>query len=398
MSSEPSSPPREKVSRRGLAVLGLIAALVVVLVVVNGVWSRNSSEARLKETTEKLALPTVGIVMPSRQGNKSTLDLPGRLEAYNRAPIYARVSGFLKAWYVDIGGAVKSGQLLAEIEAPDLDQQLMQAKGAFASAEAAGALAKVTAQRWTTLGQTNTLSKQAVDEKTGDLSVKEANVRAAKANVERLEVLAAFKRVTAPFDGIVTARNTDVGSLINADSSAGAALFVVSDVKKLRLSINVPQNYVPAVPLTAKVDITVPEYPGKTYKGEVEASSRAVDAASGTTRMQVVVENSSGELMPGAFANTRIELPEAVQALSIPSSALIFGQKGLQVATVDGGNKVTLKSVKIARDLGQVIELSTGIVAEDRIIESPPDGLNDGDEVRVVKGPGAIKQSAQAHE
>ncbi len=396
MSPEQGSSPPKKVSRRGLAVAGLIGAIVVAFVVVNGVWTRSSSEARLKETTEKLALPTVGVISPSRQGNKSNLDLPGRLEAYYRAPIYARVSGFLKAWYVDIGGQVKSGQLLAEIEAPDLDQQLMQARGALASSEASEALAKVTAQRWTTLGQTNTLSKQAVDEKAGDLSVKEANTKAAKANVERLQVLAAFKKVTAPFDGVVTARNTDVGALINADSSAGLALFIVSDVSKLRLQINVPQNYVPSVPINSKVDITVPEHPGKAYKGLVEASSRSVDAASGTTRMQVVVENSAGELMPGAFANTRIELPEEAQALSIPSSALIFGEKGLRIATVDANSKVALKSVKILRDLGQVIELSSGISADDRVIESPPDGLNDGDEVRVVKGPGVNKQSARA--
>jgi membrane fusion protein (multidrug efflux system) len=398
MSAEPIPQSRKTVSRRGLAAAGVIGLVVIFFLVVSGVWSRNSSDARLKETTEKLAVPTVAVVMPARQGNKSNLDLPGRLEAYSRAPIYARVSGFLKAWYVDIGGSVKAGQLLAEIEAPDLDQQLMQGRGALASAEAAEALSKVTAQRWTTLGQSNTLSKQAVDEKTGDLSVKEANVRAAKANVERLEVLAAFKKVTAPFDGVVTARNTDVGNLINADSSAGMALFVVSDMKRLRLSINVPQNYVPIVPIAAIVDITVPEYPGKAYKGSVEASSRSVDAASGTTRMQVVVDNGSGELMPGAFANTRIVLPEAMQSLSIPSSALIFGQKGLQVAIVDASNKVTLKTVTISRDLGQVIELATGIDAQDRIIESPPDGLNNGDEVRVVKGPGASKQSAQARD
>ena len=396
MSPEQGSSLPRKVSRRGLAAAGLIGAIVVVVVVANGVWSRSSSEARLKETTEKLALPTVGVISPSREGNKSNLDLPGRLEAYYRAPIYARVSGFLKAWYVDIGGQVKAGQLLAEIEAPDLDQQLMQARGALASAEAAEALAKVTAHRWTALGQTNTLSKQAVDEKTGDLSVKEANTKAAKANVDRLEVLAAFKKVTSPFDGVVTTRNTDVGALINADSSAGLALFVVSDVAKLRLSINVPQNYVPSVPINSKVDITVPEHPGRTYQGAVEASSRAVDAASGTTRMQVVVDNRSGELMPGAFANTRIELPEEVQALSIPSSALIFGEKGLRVATVDANSKVTLKTVKILRDLGQVIELSSGVAATDRVIESPPDGLNDGDQVRVVKGPGVAKQAAQA--
>ena len=383
MPLESASAP--KVRRRGVALAGLVVALLLVVVLIDGVWDRKSSAARLKEGTDAESLPTVALVAPKYGTSVANIDLPGRLEAYNRAPIYARVSGFLKTWHVDIGDSVKTGQLLAEIEVPDLDQQLMQGKGALGSAEAAEALSKVTAQRWTTLGQTNTLSKQAVDEKTGDLSVKEANVRAEKANVERLQVLAKYKEVTAPFDGIVTARNTDVGALINAGSSAAPPLFVVSDVKKLRLSINVPQSYVPAVPVTAKVTITVPEHPGKTYSGLVEASARSVDVASGTTRMQVVIDNGSGELMPGAFANARIELPEAMKALSIPSSALIFGQKGLRVATVDDASKVTLKPVKISRDLGQTIEISTGIVAADRIIESPPDGLNDGDEVRVVE-------------
>ena len=391
------SVPARKPRRRGIAIAGMAAALTLVVVVVVGVSDRKSSAARLKEeATEAQILPSVFLVPPSATAATPSLKLPGRLEAYVRAPIYARVGGFLKAWYVDIGGQVKAGQLLAEIEAPDLDQQLMQAKGALASAEASESLAKVTAQRWMTLGQSNTLSKQAVDEKTGDLSVKEANTKAAKANVDRLEVLAAFKKVTSPFNGVVTVRNTDVGALINADSSAGLALFVVSDVTKLRLSINVPQNYVPSVPINSKVEITVPEHPGKVYNGLVEASARAVEAASGTTRMQVVVDNAAGELMPGAFANTRIELPEEMQALSVPSSALIFGQKGLRVATVDANSKVTLRTVKISRDLGQVIEISSGIAVTDRVIESPPDGLNDGDEVRVVKGPGANKQAAQA--
>jgi membrane fusion protein (multidrug efflux system) len=386
--------PPPKPRRRGLAVAGMIAALVLAVVVVNGVWERKSSAARLKETTDAQALPTVSLVTPSSASNTSHLDLPGRLEAYYRAPIYARVSGYLKQWYVDIGAPVKAGQLMATIEAPDLDQQLMQTRGNLASAQAAEDLAKVTAQRWQTLGSTNTLSKQSVDEKTGDLGVKQANTKVAEANLERLQVLAEFKRVTAPFDGIVTARNTDVGALINADSSAGLALFVVSDVKKLRLSISVPQNFVPAVRINSKVDITVPEYPGKTYKGLVEASSRSVDAASGTTRMQVVVDNENGELMPGAFANTLVELPQTMQVLSIPSGALIFNASGLRVATVDGGNKVTLKTITIARDLGQVIEIASGITSSDRLIASPPDGLSDGDLVRVVQGAGAKQIAA----
>jgi RND family efflux transporter MFP subunit len=379
-----SPPPAGKVSRRGLALAGLIVALGAAFVVVNGMWSRNASEARLKETTNLQSVPVVAVIKPSVGGNKSSLDLPGRLEAYSRAPIYARVSGFLKAWYVDIGASVKEGQLLAEIEAPDLDQQLLQAKAALASAKAAETLATVTADRWRQLSGNNAVSRQTVDEKIGDLTVKQALTKAAQANVDRLLVLSDFKRVTAPFDGIVTTRNTDVGALINADSSAGLALFVVSDTQKLRLTVSVPQNFVPAVKLDTKVEISVPEYPGKVYVGVVEASARAVDPASGTTRMQVVVDNGAGELMPGAFANTRIQLPENAQAISIPAGALIFGKDGLRVATLDANDKVLLKTITISRDLGQVVEIGTGLAREDRVIESPPDGLSNGDPVRVV--------------
>ena len=378
----PSGVPRKP--RRGLAIAGVAGLLVVVLVVASGLWNRNASEAKLKEWTDTQSVPVVSVVLPANSANQSSLDLPGRLEAYTRAPIYARVGGFLKAWYVDIGAPVKAGQLLAEIEAPDLDQQLLQAKAALASAQAAEALATVTAGRWQQLGGANTVSRQTVDEKTGDLTVKQALTRAAQAAVDRLEVLFAFKRLTAPFDGIVTARNTDVGALIGAESSAGLALFVISDVSKLRLTVSIPQNYVPAVKINTKVQITVPEYPGKVYTGVVDASARSVDAQSGTTRMQIVVDNTSGELMPGAFANTRIELPVNLQALSIPAGALIFDQKGMRVATVDANGKVVLKPVTIARDLGQVVEIATGLAATDRVIDSPPDGLSDGDPVRVV--------------
>jgi len=382
----PDTPPAvpKPRSRRGLALFGIAAALGLGAVVVNGIWSRQASEARLKEWTDAQAVPTVSVLNPTTGANKTSLDLPGRLEAYSRAPIYARVGGFLKAWYVDIGAPVKAGQLLAEIEAPDLDQQLLQAKASLASAQASEQLATVTAGRWQQLGGANTVSRQTVDEKTGDLTVKQALTKAAQAAVDRLEVLSAFKRITAPFDGIVTTRNTDVGALIGAESSSGLALFVISDVNKLRLNVSIPQRYVPAVKLNSAVQITVPEYPGKVYNGVVEASARAVDAQTGTTRMQVVVDNANGELMPGAFANTRIELPSSMQSLAVPSGALIFDQKGLRVATVDANSKVVLKSITIARDLGQIVEIGSGLTAQDRVIESPPDGLANGDAVRVI--------------
>jgi RND family efflux transporter MFP subunit len=379
-------PPPEprRVSRRGLWIAAIAGMLMVGFVVGNGILTRNSLSAKLREVTEAQAIPAVSVVAPGSGGNKSSLDLPGRLEAYARAPIYARVSGLLKAYHADIGSEVKSGQLLAEIDAPDLDQQLLQARATLASAQAAETLAAVTAQRWEQLGGSNAVSRQTVDEKSGDLRVKRALTRVAQATLDRLVVLSDFKRITAPFDGVVTVRNTDVGALINADSSAGLALFVISDMSRLRLNIGVPQNYAPAVPINTKVEIAVPEYPGRTYSGVVEAASRQVDAASGTTRMQVVVDNARGELMPGAFANVSIELPRNMQALSVPAGALIFGRQGLRVATVDAEGKVKLKSITIGRDLGQVVEISTGIDATDRVIESPPDGLSDGDPVRVV--------------
>src|SRR5258707_14555942 len=217
MSPDPASIPR-KAPRAGLAIGGIVGCLALGLIVVNGVWSRSSSEVQLKQVANATATPTVAVVAPDHAANKSSLDLPGRLEAYFRAPIYARASGFLKAWHVDIGAQVKAGQLLAEIKAPDLDQQLLQARAALASAQAAEALALVTAQRWQTLGGTNTVAKQTVDEKTGDLTVKQALRKAALAHVDRLTVLADFKRLIAPFDGIVTPRNTDAGALTIPDS------------------------------------------------------------------------------------------------------------------------------------------------------------------------------------
>lgn len=385
-------PAPSRVSRRGLAISAVAGLLVVALVVGNGIVSRSASTARLKETTDAQAIPTVSVVLPGAGGNKSSLDLPGRLEAYARAPIYARVSGILKAYHVDIGDQVKAGQLLAEIDAPDLDQLLLQAKAAVASAQAAETLAAVTAQRWLTLGGSNTVAKQTVDEKTGDLTVKQALTRAAQAALDRLVVLSDFKRITAPFDGMVTVRNTDLGALINADSSAGLALFVISDVRKLRLNIGVPQNYAPAVPINTKVEIAVPEYPGKSYAGVVEALARSVDAASGTTRVQVAVDNAAGQLMPGAFANVRIALPQNMQALSVPAGAMIFGRDGLRVATVDANGKVVIKPITIGRDLGQIVEIATGLEANDRVIENPPDGIANGDPVRVIDNKSAAKK------
>jgi RND family efflux transporter MFP subunit len=369
---------------RGLVIIGVVTGLAAAFVLTTGIASRSASDANLRKWTDAQAVPTVGVVTPRAGGNISALDLPGRLEAFIRAPIHARVGGYLNIWHADIGTRVKAGQLLAEIEAPDLDQQFLQAKATLASAQASEALAQTTAQRFQALIGTNSVSRQAIDEKLADLTVRQAQTRAAQAALDRLEVMAAFKRVVAPFDGIVTARNVDVGQLIGADSAGSMALFVVSEVSKLRLYVNVPQVFVPQIPMGAKATLSVPEYPDRTFTAVVEASSRAVDAASGTTRFQLSVDNAEGELMPGSFANVRFDIGANAKLLDIPASALIIDQAGIRVATVDGSNRVVFRTVTIGRDLGRVVEIAAGLQADDRVIESPPDGLIEGDPVRVV--------------
>jgi membrane fusion protein (multidrug efflux system) len=387
MSTERSSP----VSYRKLRIFGLLAVVAAVLIVVTGIRAREDSEAELREWTDNQAIPSVAVTLPDAKVLNAHLDLPGRLEAYYRAPIFARVSGYLKSWSADIGARVKAGQVIAEIEAPDLDQQLMQAKADLASQQASAKLSAVTLARRKTLIASNFVSMQEIDERTADLSNKQAAVNASQANVDRLEALAGYKKITAPFDGVVTARNTDVGALINAGGTQGPAMFVISDIKKLRVYVNVPQNYVPSIKIGAKAVITMPEYPNRTFQATVEASSQSVDVASGTTRMQLGLDNSSGELMPGGYANVRLTLAGESVPLHIPASALIFDQNGLRVATVGPDDKVLFKKVTIARDLGRNIELSSGLSPDDRVIVTPPDGIADGDQVRVVSGTGAAK-------
>jgi RND family efflux transporter MFP subunit len=372
------------VSRRKLSIFGLVAGIVAVMVVVTGIKAREDSSAKLRDWTNDQAIPTVAVVLPDAKVLNATIDLPGRLEAYYRAPIFARVSGYLKGWSADIGARVKAGQVIAEIEAPDLDQQLLQARADLASQEASARLSEATLNRRKTLIASNFVSMQEIDERSADLSNKKAAVNSSQANVERLEALAGYKKITVPFDGVVTARDTDVGALINAGGGSGPAMFVISDIKKLRVYVNVPQNYVPEIKIGAKAVITMPEYPTRTFAATVEASSQSVDVASGTTRMQLALDNAGGELMPGGYANVRMSLQRDTVPLHIPASALIFNQSGLRVATVGSDDKVLFKAVTIARDLGRDIELASGISADDRVIVAPPDGIADGDQVRVA--------------
>jgi RND family efflux transporter MFP subunit len=371
-----------------LGLFGIVAGVAAVLVVVTGIRAREDSSARLREWTDNQAIPTVAVVLPDARVLNATLDLPGRLEAYYRAPIFARVSGYLKSWSADIGAKVKAGQAIAEIEAPDLDQQLLQARADLASQEASAKLSEATLTRRKSLIASNFVSMQEIDERSADLSNKKAAVNSGQANVERLEALAGYKKITVPFDGVVTARDTDVGALINAGGGSGPPMFVISDISKLRVYVNVPQSYVPAIRIGAKARISMPEYPNRTFDATVEASSQSVDISSGTTRMQLALDNPNGELMPGGYANVRMGLERDAVPLHIPASALIFNGSGLRVATVGAGDKVRFKTVTIARDLGKDIELASGISADDRVIVAPPDGLADGDQVRVAGAKG----------
>ncbi len=390
--SQPDPIQREQLARR-LRRVGGAFVLLAIAVVAYGLGSRAAQNSSLHDLTEAQALPVVAVVTPTQVEHHDGLDLPGRLEAYIRAPIYARVPGYLKSWKYDIGAKVKAGDVLAEIDTPDLDQQLMQTRASLRVAEANAKLAQITAERWQSLANTDAVAKQDVDTRTFTWNADIAQVKAAQANVDQLVAEEGFKRLIAPFDGIVTARETDIGALINVGatgggisvgSAGGAELFVVSETGKLRVYVSVPQNYVPSVPAGTKATITVPEHPGKTYSGTVEASAQAVIPTTGTTLMQIVVDNNAGELMPGDYASIHLQIAGAANVLSVPSSALIFDAKGLSVATVDSHDRVVLKPVSIERDLGSVVELASGLSPNDRVIQNPPDGVGNGDAVRLA--------------
>jgi RND family efflux transporter MFP subunit len=386
MAHDSESPP----STRRLRGVSIVVAVFALVVVAYGLVSRAAQNSHLHELTEARALPNVAVVNPSTARNGAGLELPGRLEAYIRAPIYARIPGYLKSWKYDIGSKVKAGDVLAEIDTPDLDQQLAQARADLNVAEANAKLAEITAKRWQSLAGTDAVSTQDVDQRNFSWSANIAQVKAAQANVDRLVAEEGFKRLVAPFDGIVTARETDIGALINVGATGAAELFVISETSKLRVYVNVPQNFVPSVPAGTQSTITVPERPGKTYSGTVEASAQSVTPSSGTTLMQIIVDNRAGDMMPGDYASIHLEFASTSGLLSIPSSALIFDAKGLSVATVDASNHVLMKPVSIVRDLGTVVEMASGVTTSDRVIDSPPDGLINGTAVHLT---GAVPSS-----
>jgi RND family efflux transporter MFP subunit len=380
-------PPENPPARRSriaipavLALLGLGAAGVVV----QGMQARQTTAERLQERAEVARVPLVSVVEPTPASTEAAhLELPGRIEPHSRALIHARVAGYLKRWHADIGTAVRAGQLLAEIETPELDQQLMQARAELASAQAHAALSAATTRRWESLQAQNFVSVHAVEEKRGDLAVRQAQVAAVQANVDRLETLRAFGRVVAPFDGVITARATDIGALVNPGGAPGTELFVLSELRRLRLYVQIPQNQVAFVRQGDKAEVLVPERPGERFGATVQALSQAIGTASGSMQVQLALDNARGALLPGGFARVRFARPASAAGLAVPASALIFGKAGPRVAVVDGEGRAAVRQVAIARDFGATVELAQGVVAGDRVIDNPPEGIRDGDQVTV---------------
>jgi membrane fusion protein (multidrug efflux system) len=382
--SSPGS-PREPGRRGGGFKYLVLAVCVIAGLVIAGMAPRWSSREGLATQKEALAIPYVTVILPKVAAKEARLTLPGEVRAVVEAPIYARTSGYLKKWMVDIGSKVKTGQLLAEIEAPEVDQQLLQARAQLIEAEAAAKLARATATRYDTLRRTAVVSAQDQEEKTAMAATSEATVEAARANVQKLTETQSFERVTAPFDGVITDRGTDVGQLINA--GAGQALFRLAQADTLRIYVRAPQGVSHEITPGMTADLTLPELPGRTFEAKVVRTAGAIDVASRTLLVELQVDNEKGEIFAGSHAEISFKLKPTNAALLLPSNALLFRAEGPQVGVVDENGRVELHTIKLGRDFGREIEALTGIKPEDRIILNPSDSLTSGVSVNVSKTP-----------
>ncbi len=368
---------------RRLKTVGVLTICTAIAVVIGGLALRSRQDEAVKVWTQSQFIPTVKVIHLEHASSMTGLTLPGVVQAYYDAPIYARVPGYLKMWYQDIGARVKKGQVLATIDTPDLDQQLEQAKADLVTARAKLQLAKVTAARWQHLLKQDAVSMQESDEKTDDMAVKTAVVAAAQANVERLQAMEAFKQLTAPFDGIVTARKTDVGDLIVAGGDKGPELFAVADVHKLRVYVSVPQAYSAHLNPGIMAMLTVPEYPGQQFPALMVSSASAVSAQTGTVLVELSLDNTQGRINPGDYAEVHFKVPSSYARIRVPASALIFRAHGLQVATVGADDRAVLKKITIGHDDGAYVEVSSGLSVDDQVIDNPPDSLTNGEKVVV---------------
>jgi RND family efflux transporter MFP subunit len=388
--STPTGAPRHM--KRYFWILLFVALILATWGEITRVVARN----KLGREAAGGAVPTVVTVKPNHSDVGEELVLPGTVQAFVEAPIYARTAGYLKVWYTDIGSTVKKGQLLAEIETPEVDQQLAQAVADLATAHANETLSNSTNARWRDLLKTDSVSKQDADEKAGDAAAKRAAAEAAAANVSRLRELESFKRVIAPFDGVITARNTDIGALINAGQSAGSELFRLADTQKLRIYVQVPEAYAAAAQPGLEAQLKFTEQPGRTYSATAVRTSNALDPTLRTLQVELQLDNAKHEVFPGAYAEVHFKMPANVESLRLPANTVLFRTPGLQVATVDPQNHVHLKSIVQGRDFGSTIEVLSGLDANDAVVVNPPDSIIDGITVRVAPPPNDQAQKSPA--
>ncbi|MYM65982.1 efflux RND transporter periplasmic adaptor subunit [Pseudoduganella sp. FT55W] len=367
-------------SRKALIILP-VAALVLAAW---GISTRLQARDALAQDAASGAVINVVVAKPVHSTGGDELVLPGSVQAQTEATIYARTSGYLKAWHPDIGASVKKGELLAEIDTPEIDQQLRQASADLATAQANYALANTTSERWKGLLATQSVSAQDADQKLGDAQAKKAAVDAAAANVARLRDLESFKRVVAPFDGVITARRTDTGALINGGQSAGSELFRLADTRKLRIYVQLPGKYAALAKPGLPAELRFDERPGKKYEAQAVRTSRALDPVSRTLQVELALDNADGELFPGAYVEVHFKFPDAAETVRLPANTVLFRSAGLQVATVGADNRVKLKSIKQGRDFGATIEVLDGLTANDVVILNPPDSLVDGATVKTT--------------
>jgi RND family efflux transporter MFP subunit len=362
----------------------LLGGVLFLLVLAGGVATRLFAEQELHAVTTAAAIPSASVVQP-KQAKARHLVLPGRLQAWAEAPVYARNNGFLRSRFVDIGDQVHAGDLLAEIDTPELEQQLAAATAALATTRAQRDLSAVTARRWGQLATRAIVSQQAEDERRGDLAAKEAMQAEAAANVNRLRALLSFNRVVAPFDGTVTSRGTEVGALIVAGDTRSPPLFTISDKSRLRIYVRVPQAFAGAIVPGLEARFTVPDQPDRVFTAELQRSADAMDVQSGTMLVQLVADNADGLLKPGSYAQVQLDLPASAtsSAVRVPASALIFRREGTAVAVVNGDGVVEIRPVRIAQDLGAELEIGSGLKLSDWVIDSPSDAIRSGDRVRV---------------
>lgn len=375
--------------RRGLLIAAGAAAVLAGLVVAAGVARRDHRAAQTRTWTTSQAIPAVAVVSPSANAGARTLTLPGQLQAYYNAAIYSRVSGYVQAWYDDIGAHVKKGELLAIIDTPETDQQIIQARADLATAQANLNLAATTAQRWSRLLKQDAVSAQESEEKAGDYAARSAMVQAAKANLNRFLALKGFSRITAPFDGVITARRTDIGALVNAGAGAtpNSELFDVAKVNPLRLYVRVPQADSAEIRPGVAATLTVPERPGRTFPAKLDTTSNAIADASGTLLSELAVDNTDGSLKPGAYAQVQFDFPDHAAAplgFTLPSSAILFRSTDTQVAVVSPDDHIQIRRVTIAKNLGSTVEIASGVSRGDRVVDNPPDSIANGQLVRVM--------------